>query len=76
MRLLSDRGECGRLREGRNLVGRSPDCEIVIDPRHDTVSRMHLEVAVEGGRLVSVTDLSSGGTYVRPELVPRRTDAA
>lgn len=77
LRLLSESGrECGRLQDGRSLIGRSPDCEIVIDPRHDTVSRVHLEVAVEEGRLVAVTDLSSGGTYVRPELVPRRTNAA
>ena len=75
-RLISESGECGRLRDGRSLIGRSPDCEIVIDPRYETVSRVHLVVAVEQGRLVAVTDLSSGGTYVRPELVPRRTSAA
>ncbi len=76
-RLVSDFGDGGPLRNGRSLVGRSPDCEVVLDPRHDTVSRVHLEVEVEHGQLVAVTDLSSGGTYVRPELVPpRRTDAA
>ena len=75
-RLVSDHGDCGFLRNGRSLIGRSPDCEIVVDGRHDTVSRVHLEVEVEHGQLVAVTDLSSGGTYVRPEMVPRRTDAA
>lgn len=76
LQLLTAEGECGRLRNGRNLVGRSPDCEIMISQAHDTVSRVHLEMAVEQGRLVSVTDLSSGGTYVRPELLEGSSFAA
>ena len=75
-RLVSEHGDCGVIRDGRSLVGRSPDCEIVVSGRHDTVSRVHLEVEVEHGQLIAVTDLSSGGTYVRPGLIRRRTDAA
>ena len=75
-RLFAEPEDYGRLRNGRSLIGRSPDCEVVVEAHHETVSRVHLEVEVEHGNLVAVTDLSSGGTYVRPELVPRRTNAA
>ncbi len=47
-------------RDGRLIVGRDPSCDfVVVDPR---VSRRHLEILAEGGRL-AVRDLeSSNGT--------------
>ena len=57
------------LRDGRNLVGREPSGDIVLEPRWPDVSRRHLMIEVtDVGRLV-LTDLSSYGTFVAQEAV-------
>ncbi len=60
-----------RLREGTSVVGRDPDCEIILNS--ETVSRRHAEVDVSDG-IVSVRDLGSrNGTYVDGERVSSGT---
>jgi pSer/pThr/pTyr-binding forkhead associated (FHA) protein len=50
------------IREGVNIVGRSPTCDVRIDDR--TVSRRHAKL-VRAGRRIWVEDLeSSNGTYL------------
>ena len=57
------------LRDGRNLVGREPSGDIVLEPRWPDVSRRHLMIEVtDVGRLI-LTDLSSFGTFVAQEAV-------
>ena len=52
-----------RLREGANLIGRSPACDLVI-PLPE-VSRQHARVRVSGGKVL-LTDLgSTAGTFVK-----------
>ncbi|MEO5617721.1 MAG: FHA domain-containing protein [Candidatus Eisenbacteria bacterium] len=57
--------------EGKeSTVGRSPDCDIVLD--EDGVSREHARFLMGGGRVV-VEDLESrNGTFVNEERVERR----
>ena len=57
------------LKLGRNTVGRSSQCDIHLDSHNSDVSRKHLIVEISAGRRVSLMDVSSRGTYVRPELL-------
>ncbi|MGH8397595.1 MAG: FHA domain-containing protein [Gammaproteobacteria bacterium] len=57
------------LKAGRNTVGRSSHCDIHLDSQDGDVSRQHLIVEVNAGRRISLVDVSSRGTYVRPELL-------
>lgn len=57
------------LRPGRNTVGRSSRCDVHLDSHNTDVSRQHLIVEINPNWNVRLTDLSSRGTYMRPELV-------
>ncbi|HVC37387.1 MAG TPA: FHA domain-containing protein, partial [Gammaproteobacteria bacterium] len=57
------------LKPGRNTVGRSSQCDVHLDSRQSDISRQHLIVEINTGRRVSLMDISSRGTYVRPELI-------
>jgi adenylate cyclase len=56
-----------QLSEGRTVVGRSPQCDVVIND--DSISRQHARLAVGPGQ-VELTDLQSrNGTYLAGEPV-------
>src|SRR5438093_2527555 len=56
-----------QLSEGRTIVGRSPQCDVVIND--DSISRQHARLAV-GPAQVELTDLQSrNGTYLAGEPV-------
>jgi adenylate cyclase len=57
------------LREGRLLVGRAPECDIVIED--DSVSRKHATLAVEGGAVEVEDHGSRNGTMVNGQPVQR-----
>lgn len=57
------------LKPGRNTVGRSSQCDVHLDSRQSDISRQHLIVEINTGRRVSLMDVSSRGTYVRPDLI-------
>ncbi|HVA55628.1 MAG TPA: FHA domain-containing protein [Gammaproteobacteria bacterium] len=57
------------LKPGRNTVGRSSQCDVHLDSRQSDISRQHLIVEINAGRRVSLMDVSSRGTYVRPNLI-------
>lgn len=68
---LSYHGSRIPLKEGENIVGRSPHCAVVINNRR--ISRQHCALRVEGN-VLHVSDLgSSNGTWVNGAPV---TDAA
>ena len=51
-------------------LGRSPDCEVVIE--HEGISRMHAVLRMASGR-IEIEDLGSrNGTYVNDESAGRR----
>lgn len=58
----AERGRRVRLRRGLNRIGQLPDNDVVIN--HDTVSRRHAEIEVQGRR-ARIRDLdSTNGTFV------------
>jgi adenylate cyclase len=60
-----------RLLEGRTIIGRSPQCDIVIND--DSISRQHARLDV-GGAEVRVSDLQSrNGTYLSGDPVREAT---
>ena len=50
-------------------LGRDPSCEIVFDPRSETVSRKHAEIKVEDGDYVIVDNKSFNGTLVNEQRI-------
>ncbi len=62
--LVDDHGGDARIRRGLNVVGRSSTCEVVVHAGYRAVSRRHLSVEIAEDGLVTIIDLSSGGTYV------------
>lgn len=55
-------GEDFRLQAGRNLIGASPNCDIVIDD--ETVSGLHASIVYRHGRCYIKDELSTNGTLV------------
>jgi len=62
------------LKPGRNTVGRSSQCDVHLNSRQSDISRQHLIVEINTGRRVSLMDVSSRGTYVRPDLIGESHD--
>ena len=59
------------LRHGRNMLGRSSNCDVCLEAANSDISRQHLLVEVMEGNQVRLTDLSSRGTYLSPDLLER-----
>ncbi|MBN1605156.1 MAG: FHA domain-containing protein [Polyangiaceae bacterium] len=69
---LEHAGHAFELRQGPIVVGRSSDCNLVVDDA--SVSRRHAQLKVEGGR-VFVEDLgSANGVLVNDERIDRRRE--
>jgi hypothetical protein len=67
--LIDQNGVMYFLKEGRNIVGRHPESDIVIDPDFSDVSRAHVIVEWDGVAGVALVDLSSCGTFVRADAL-------
>jgi hypothetical protein len=67
------------LRPGRNTVGRSQSCDVMVDVEYREISRKHLVIDRIDAQTVALTDLSSHGTRVPASRVvgarPTTTDA-
>ena len=59
------------LKIGRNMVGRSSQCEVCVDSGHSDISRQHLLIEVTEEGHARLTDLSSRGTYMPPDMLDR-----
>ncbi len=59
------------LKEGRNLVGRHPEGDVVVDPNYTDVSRAHVIIEWCGPGLIRLIDFSSRGTYVHRDALKR-----
>lgn len=57
------------LRDGRNLIGREPSGDIVIEAQWPDVSRRHLMIDVTDKGGLILTDLSSFGTFVARDAI-------
>ncbi len=52
------------MKEGRNMVGRHPEGDLVVDPNFSDVSRAHVIIEWDGVARLRLIDFSSRGTYV------------
>lgn len=68
-KLISPEGTEHALKEGRNMVGRHPECDVVSDRNYRDVSRVHIIVEWTGEPWVKVTDLSTLGTFVPTKMI-------
>jgi len=66
--LVDDTGADARLDPGRNLVGRSVQCEATVSPGYGDVSRKHLIVEIAPAGAVGLTDISTLGTWAALDL--------
>jgi|GEM_PF-3002114 len=62
--LIDEYGNDLHLRAGRNIVGRSPQCDVAVDTALRAVSRRHLIIEVDGTGPVRITDISTVGTFL------------
>jgi uncharacterized protein (DUF1778 family) len=65
-----DTGNETPLGTGRFAVGRDGDCEIPLHPEYRDISRKHLIVEVDGTGKISLTDVSSLGTFIDAGHMP------
>ena len=61
---IDQAGEKTVLRLGRNIIGRGSDSMVKIDSALREVSRTHVLVYNDDNRLIQLTDLSAGGTFI------------
>ena len=59
------------VRPGRTMVGRSAQCDIAVDSAGADVSRQHLLIEMTVEHHLRLTDVSSRGTYLPPELLEK-----
>jgi hypothetical protein len=64
------------LRSGRNIVGRDPQCDTVVDAAFKDVSRKHLLIETQGEAALRLTDISSLGTAVPVERLTEAVRSA
>jgi hypothetical protein len=57
------------LHEGDNVVGRSSQCSIIVDASLVDISRQHLIITLGKDGRVSLTDLSSSGSFVQQQAL-------
>ena len=62
--LIDQNGVSYFLRPGRNMLGRHPESDVVVDQDFGDVSRAHAVLEWLGERDFALTDLSSRGTFV------------
>ncbi|MGH7485503.1 MAG: FHA domain-containing protein, partial [bacterium] len=76
VQLLGQDGAAYPLHSGRNTIGRSSQCDIRVETSQSDISREHLLIEIDVDGHVSLTDLSSRGTYVAPELLSLKASAS
>ena len=62
--LVDQHGVTYFLQEGKNMLGRHPQNDIVANPDFRDISRAHLLIEWQGNLAISLTDLSSRGTFI------------
>ncbi len=67
--LVAESGNTYFLLRGRNIIGRHPESDVVVDPNFHDVSRTHLLIEWDGEQFINLMDLSSRGTYLPAELI-------
>jgi DNA-binding winged helix-turn-helix (wHTH) protein len=65
--MLRCEGQVHLLYEGENLVGRSPDCNVVLN--EPTISRHHAAIFIKGETILVEDRQSTNGTYVNGQKI-------
>jgi len=68
-RLTDDNGVNYSLKPGVNVIGRHPDNDVVVGGWYRDVSRKHLMVDISDSMRLSLTDLSTHGTFLPGRLL-------
>lgn len=71
LKFVDQAGRQYELRKGRNIVGRDSISNIMIDPSLRDVSRLHLVIEKIDEQHVNLTDMSSHGTYLPAQNLPK-----
>ena len=69
--LIDQNGVMYFLKPGRNMVGRHPESDVVIDPNFSDISRAHIIIDWRIGQALSIMDFSSRGTYLHADALTR-----
>jgi len=70
--LIDEHGSECPLHPGRNIVGRHPESDATVDSAYRDVSRTHLMIHLHQDTTVTLTDLSSHGTFIPVEALNTR----
>jgi len=62
--LLDESGHDLKVRPGKNIIGRSAQSDIAVDAAYGAVSRKHLIVETRNDGTVTLTDISTLGTFL------------
>ena len=73
--MMDQNGVSYVMKEGRNMVGRHPEGDVVVDPNFSDVSRAHVIVEWDGSARVRLIDFSSRGTYVHRSALERPSES-
>jgi len=73
LQFVDQSGRTYNLHKGRNVVGRDPASNIVMEPKLRDISRLHLVIENFGDNTVQLTDLSSHGTYIPSHFIEQHT---
>lgn len=63
-RLIDEDGQHYPFKQGKNIIGRHVSADIRLPDRYEDISRAHLLVQLVRGTRLSLTDLSTGGTFI------------
>ena len=72
--LIDQNGVTYVLEEGRKMIGRHPESDVLVDQDFGDVSRAHLLMDWRPPGRLEMTDLSTRGTYLRGSVVARSQD--
>jgi hypothetical protein len=67
--LVDDKDDARPLAIGRNVIGRHPDSDVMVDAAYRDISRTHLILELGAQGQLRLTDLSAHGTFVPSNLV-------
>ncbi len=62
--LFDESGQDLKVRPGKNIIGRSAQSDVAVDAAYGAVSRKHLIVEIGNDGTVTLTDISTLGTFV------------
>lgn len=72
-RLLSETGDSYPLHAGKNFIGRQRDSDVCLETSHRDISRKHLIIDIDSPHDITLTDISSHGTFIAPVYMDATT---